>query len=72
MSWVASALPAKSTSTKPALHQRDHRGRGTGVHDAGTADPEHLLARGLGLAHAVGDLADQHRLGLLATTRRTP
>ena len=66
MSWVASALPAKSTSTKPAFDQRDHRRRGAGVHDARAADPQHLLAGGLGLAHAVGDLAHQHRLRLLA------
>ena len=29
------------------VDQRDHRRRGAGVHDAGAADPEHLLAGGL-------------------------
>ena len=66
MSWVASALPAKRMSTIPGVDQRHHRGRGPRVHDTGTTDPQHLLAGRLGLAHAFGHAADQHRLGLLA------
>ena len=66
MSWVASALPAKRTSTKPALTIATMAGRRSGVDDAGAADPEHLLAGRLGLAHPVGDLAHQQRLRLLA------
>ena len=50
----------------PGLDQRDHRGRRSRVHDAGTADPEDLLALGLGLTHALGDLAHEHGLRLLA------
>ena len=48
------------------LDQRDHGRRGSGVYDAGPADPQHLLARGLGLTHAAGNLAYQQRLRLLA------
>ena len=65
MSWVARALPAKSTSTKPACTIATIAGAAPVWTTPGPADPEHLLARGLGLAHAVGDLAHQHRLRLL-------
>ncbi len=72
MSWVASALPANSTSTKPALPnatwhvtQPPSPGRRRCARRPGP-DPEHELAGGLGLAHAVGDLPDQHCLRLLA------
>ena len=66
MSWVASALPANSTSTKPASTSATIAGAAPVCTTPGTADPQHLLAGRLGLAHAVGDLADQHGLRLLA------
>ncbi len=52
------------------LDQRDHgRGR-AGVHDGGTAHPQDATAVGLDLAHPLGHLAHQQRLGLLAGDRR--
>ena len=65
MSWVASALPANSTSTNPASTIATIAGAAPVWTTPGSADPEHLLAGGLRLAHAVGDLAHQHRLRLL-------
>ena len=51
------------------LDEGDHRRRGAGVHDGRTADPEHLAAVGLHLAHLRGDLPQQQRLRLLARHR---